>query len=187
MTDPQAKHPIDEFFRRSFENLPAQADPSGWDSPSDEVWLNIKKNLRPGKGLGLKAIGMVAVIAAATAIVAVWLYPAVQKQPVEPIQTEQNTPEESAPTTTGRPTDAAPTPSAMAPTDLSVNSPSYKKSKKDAQNKLFKSPKTIESAPAAQSSNGAQPLPGSKGTLPPNSLEEKRQKADNALQQKQGN
>jgi hypothetical protein len=180
MTDPHAKHPIDEIFRKSFDNLPAQADPSGWDTPSDKVWQNVQKSIRPSKGIGLKALGPIAAIAVAIVVGVVWLFSPSNNRPAAPVQTEESaepasTTSEPASTTAEQPT-LAPT---AAPADSPANPPSFKDTKKDAQNKLLKSQKTKENTPAAQPANDAQPLPGSKGTLPPNSIEEKKQKSEN--------
>jgi Predicted membrane protein len=137
MTDPQAKHPIDEIFRKSFENLPAQADPSGWDSPSDKVWQNVQHNIRPGNGIGLKAIGILAAVAIAIVVGMVWLSPATKQRPAVPAQTEQGT--EPTETNAEQPAEAAPAPSA-APSDSPANLPSYKNAKK-ALKTSFPNPK----------------------------------------------
>ncbi|MCS6930283.1 MAG: hypothetical protein NZM43_12410 [Saprospiraceae bacterium] len=44
--------PLEELFRRAFEDLPDTPSPSGWDVPSPHVWEGIHKHLRARPRLG---------------------------------------------------------------------------------------------------------------------------------------
>jgi hypothetical protein len=167
MTEQQAQNPIDDFFRNTFENLPDTPAESGWDTPSDRVWQHVQANIQtPKKGWGIQMY----VLLAAFAVVAVaglyWMFaapvekPAVPPSPVEqPVQVSE-TPAEKV---ENQPT-AAP--------NSSTGTTIKEKSKPTPRN-------STEEKQVMPSGNAAQPLPGSKTTLPPNTTEAQKKKGEN--------
>lgn len=49
MEDPQAYKSLDELFRKTFEGLPENPAPSGWDTPSPRVWEQVQGQIKPPK------------------------------------------------------------------------------------------------------------------------------------------
>ncbi len=47
MADPQEFNSLDELFRKTFDDLPDTAAPSGWDTPSPRVWDQVQVRLKP--------------------------------------------------------------------------------------------------------------------------------------------
>ncbi len=42
-------NPVDALFRDTLENQPIAPDASGWDTPSDAVWQNIRREINPAR------------------------------------------------------------------------------------------------------------------------------------------
>lgn len=175
MTEQQAQSPIDDLFRNTLENLPDTPSPSGWDTPSDRVWQNVQASIQtPRKGWSTPSV--VAAIAIVVALVAIGLYWTMSKPtPVVPTSAPVTAPVEQpvvTPTTPAEGTEnqALETPK---PANTGNSKPKELQSKPDAHN-------TTEETKLKPGMNGAQPLPGSKQTLPPNSTEaQKKQKDQN--------
>lgn len=49
MEDPQAHKSLDELFRKTFEGLPENPAPSGWDTPSPRIWEQVRSQIKPPK------------------------------------------------------------------------------------------------------------------------------------------
>lgn len=111
MTEPQDFESLDELFRKTFEQLPENASPSGWDRPSERVWQHIQTTVQPPRsGWSARAITMVAALAV-TIVVGLYLFvnqpapkietPAVPETVVvtAPPQAAQPAVEETTPTT----------------------------------------------------------------------------------------
>lgn len=43
MTDPKELNAIDKLFRDTFRSLPDSPAPDGWDTPSEQVWMQIRR------------------------------------------------------------------------------------------------------------------------------------------------
>lgn len=43
MTDPKELNTIDKLFRDTFRSLPDSPAPDGWDTPSEQVWMRIRR------------------------------------------------------------------------------------------------------------------------------------------------
>ena len=174
MTEQQANSPIDDLFRKTFENLPDSAAESGWDTPSERVWENIQTNISgSGKTWGTKSLILMAVLAIAVAGGLYWMLtrntdkPAVSPPPViTPVEQPVATPSTAPEIQPGNQPVVAPKPSSGNGTT------------KDTQSKP--APRnTTEEQKAKPGENTAQPLPGSKSTLPPNTTEAKKGKGGN--------
>jgi hypothetical protein len=170
MTEQQANHPIDDLFRQTFENLPDTPAASGWDKPSEQVWQHIQSNIQPAnKTWNLKTWF---ILAGSTMILAFGLYwlfaaPEVSKQ--------QNRPENHQPSgitpleTSAEQPDVAP--------QTGNEQPAAKKQPAKTTTKPLDKPETT--TPSATQPS-AQPLPGSKTTLPPNSTEAQKKEGANS-------
>jgi len=170
MTEQQAKNPLDELFRKTFESLPDSPAASGWDTPSDRVWQQVQSNIQtPQKGWGLQTFLLFAAIAATIAVGLFWMFgnPAENPAPAPAVTpTEQPA---MTPASTVVP-DSQPVES--APKSSSGNSLN-----KATQNKPVPN-QSLEGPAHKASENSAQPLPGSKTTLPPNTLEAQKNKGE---------
>jgi hypothetical protein len=45
MTDPKEFNSLDELFRKTFDDLPETPASSGWDTPSPQVWDEVRVRL----------------------------------------------------------------------------------------------------------------------------------------------
>lgn len=45
MTDPKEFNSIDKLFRDTFSSLPDSPAPNGWDTPSEQVWTRIRREI----------------------------------------------------------------------------------------------------------------------------------------------
>ena len=64
MTEPQDFESLDELFRKTFDGLPENASPSGWDRHSDRVWQHVQTSIQPPRsGWSTKAITLVSALA----------------------------------------------------------------------------------------------------------------------------
>ncbi len=166
MTEQQAQNPIDDLFRNTFENLPDTPADSGWDTPSDRVWQHVQANIQtPKKGWGIQMYVLLAAFAVVAAAGLYWMFAAPVEKPdapptpvEQPVQVSEPPAEkvENQPTTT-------PTPS--------TGTPIKEKSKPAPRN-------STEEKQVKPNGNAAQPLPGSKTTLPPNSTEAQKKKGE---------
>ncbi|MCC7465832.1 MAG: hypothetical protein IT261_06160 [Saprospiraceae bacterium] len=163
MTDQQKPERVDELFRQAFEQLPDGPASSGWDKPSDRVWQNIQADMaKTQKGWSMQAILLLGAMALLIAAGIYWTISRPEPSapnPVIPTSVEQITPsaQENLP---AKAADSTPV--------ESKNKPGIDPKKPAKQ--------TNTSAPASKTlDNAAQPLPGSKTTLPPNTTEANKQ------------
>jgi hypothetical protein len=163
MTEHQKPERVDELFRQAFEQLPDSPASSGWDKPSDRVWTNIQADMaKTNKGWSMQSILL---LGALTAMITAGIYWMVSR------------PEPSAP----QPVISAPveqtTPSAqeIQAAEAADTTPGESKEKTRIDPKKPAKPSS-NSTPASKTlDNAAQPLPGSKSTLPPNTTEANKQ------------
>lgn len=169
MTEQKAENPIDDLFRQTFESLPDTPAASGWDTPSDRVWKHVQANMQtPRKGWGIQSILLMSAFAIVLSAGVYWMLqptasvqhpdtpgaaPLEQHQPGDSDITPQ-TPEKQPPAA-----DIAP----KTPVNGNKTKPTATQHSNDAH-------------PAKPETNTAQPLPGSKPTLPPNTTEAQKKK-----------
>ncbi len=157
MTEQQMPNPIDDLFRKTFDNLPDSPAGSGWDTPSDQVWQNVQTNIQaPKKGWSIRSFALLAALGVTLAVAFFWIFSPKEQPQLPP-----------APSSTEQPV-VTPSPAPVTPPDnTKVKTPPGKSTQ---QNKPAASPAK------ATENNTAQPLPGSKQTLPPNSTEAQKEK-----------
>jgi len=167
MTEQQAQSPIDDLFQKTFENLPDSPAESGWDTPSDRVWQNVQTNLsKPKKGWGTQSLVLMAALVVTVAAGLYWMF----SQPIKtPVTQPVVTPVEQPVVAPSEPSENQPVASPKPSTSTG--------SGKDAQSKPVPRNSTEEQK-AKSGDNTAQPLPGSKPTLPPNSTEAQKKKGE---------
>ncbi len=161
MTDQQANSPIDDLFRNTLENLPDTPAKSGWDTPSDRVWNHVQANIaQPHGGWGAKSIALLTAILLTITGGLYWMFSGPYKIPaVSP----GVTPTEQPALTPSAPTGNKDSQHIEAPKPSSADNAAKETSYKP------KPHNSTEENQAKPGINGAQPLPGSKQTLPPNS------------------
>jgi cytoskeletal protein RodZ len=169
MAEPKEIHPLDELFRKSFDELPAAPATNGWDTPSVQVWEHVQERIKTPR-TSWKS-WTIAILAAVATVAALWFW--FQNRPTpQPAAPPQTMPQEQP----GAQPQTAPADAATTNTDAETGkttSPVSGKGKK-------------QTAPAKpQPATEADPLPGSNQTLPaakkvfPNNTERnKRQDAD---------
>jgi hypothetical protein len=170
MTEQQANSPIDDLFRKTLENLPDTPAESGWDTPSDRVWQHVQANMtQPSSGWGAKSLVLLAAILITIFGGLYWMFSGPAKNPtvapsITPIEQPVLAP--SAPTEqVGNQNIEAPK-TATGSNAVKETSPKPKPRNSTEEN---------QAKPDVQ---GAQPLPGSKQTLPPNSTEAQKKKGE---------
>lgn len=167
MTEQKAQDPIDDLFRKTFENLPDTPANSGWDSPSERVWQRVESNIRASKkGWGIQSVALFAAFAVSLAVGLFWLFSDAAEKAADPVP---------ATTPTEQPV-ATPNASDMPAASESA-SPTAQPQQPSSPNKPGKTqPRNSAEEQAKPANNAAQPLPGSKPTLPPNSIEAQKSK-----------
>ncbi|HAD11407.1 MAG TPA: hypothetical protein DCF33_03105 [Saprospirales bacterium] len=160
MTEQQQPNPVDELFRKSFESLPDSPSASGWDKPSDRVWQHVQSNMPQAKqGWSIQSIALLTSMAVLIVAGLYWFMSkpdAVQPQNVQPVSAEQPV--------------ITPATEEIQPVEAADSTPKGSSGTKatPASEKPSKQIKTLTPA-GKPTDNAAQPLPGSKPTLPPNS------------------
>jgi hypothetical protein len=166
MTEQQHSNPIDDLFRKKFEQLPDTPSDAGWDTPSIRVWEHVQANIaQPGKRW---AVSSVVLLAAFLLITAFGLYRLfvgsngiVPEQPTNaPVEQPLITP----------PSDNAGSNDSASPSEQQSPNRPPKEVKGKTRN-------TTDGQKPKPSENAADPLPGSKNTLPPNSTEAGKKKS----------
>jgi len=169
MTEQQSQSPIDDLFRKTFEELPASAAESGWDTPSDSVWKQVQTNIsQPSKGWGIQSIVLISAIAVTLTLGLVWMFSGPPEKPagnpaVAPVEQPM----------------ASPSP-AVENTDvitIPVPKPVIGNGKEKGMPGKTIPRNSTEENQVKPGGNAAQPLPGSKPTLPPNSTEAQKKKS----------
>ena len=67
MTEQHENREIDQLFKDAFDGLPETPANNGWDQPSDKVWENVGKSIKPRSGISLAqgaGIGALLVVSA---------------------------------------------------------------------------------------------------------------------------
>ncbi|MFN0035459.1 MAG: hypothetical protein ACKVUS_10335 [Saprospiraceae bacterium] len=174
MTEQQAQSPLDDLFRKTFENLPESPAESGWDTPSDRVWQHVQSNIQqPRKGWGAQSLALFAAFAVTLAIGLYWMF----FRPAEkPATTPSTTPTEqpaAVPSASEAPIENVEN-QVVSPPKPSTGT----RTEKETPSKPAPHNSTEEQQ-AKPGNNAAQPLPGSKPTLPPNSTEAQKKKPGN--------
>ncbi len=170
MTEQQANSPIDDLFRNTLENLPDSPAESGWDTPSDRVWQHVQANMAPPeKGWGLQSLVLLAAILLTIGGGLYWMFSGpIKRTATPPVVTPVEQPI-LAPST---PAEKDNSQTITVPNSTTNNS---------AVKETHPKPKprnSTEEHQANPGANGAQPLPGSKQTLPPNSTEAQKKKGE---------
>jgi hypothetical protein len=163
MTEHQKPERVDELFRQAFEQLPDSPASSGWDKPSDRVWQNIQADMaKTNKGWSMQSVLLLGTMLLLITAGIYWMTnrtePSVS-QPVTPTSVEQTTPSAQE----------------IQPAKAADSTPAESTSKPGIDPKK-PAKQTNTSTPASKTlDNAAQPLPGSKTTLPPNTTEANKQ------------
>lgn len=81
MTEQKDFESLDELFRKTFDNLPETPAKSGWDTPSDQVWQHVQKQIKPPQsGWSTQTLTLIAAFAV-TLTVGLYLF---LNRPVQP-------------------------------------------------------------------------------------------------------
>lgn len=164
--------PLDELFRKTFQDLPNTPTPSGWDVPSSRVWQRVQSEIKPAStGWSLQSW---ALLAATAVVVAIGLYfafgrtepaplpvPLPKEQPIAEPPAAEVAPVETAPTTSTE--KVATKPAAKTHSSATTARP----------NQPVNSTVTPRGE-AERTQSRAVPLPGSKPAAP-NSTERKKE------------
>jgi outer membrane biosynthesis protein TonB len=174
----QDKDPIDDAFRRAFDELPEVPASSGWDAPSEKVWAGIQTGMptTPKSNFRMYLIAALGVTAMIAALFWMLRQPASvsvspRAQPPAPVEVPVAVP--------------VPAPSAIqVPKEEAHPAPTVQKSK-HKHKATAPAPAHSDEAPAA-SKHPAQPgtsmpLPGSEQV--PRNTTEKRQKTEGGKQE----
>jgi hypothetical protein len=177
MTDPQQSDPIDQLFRKTFEDLPSAPAESGWDKPSERVWEKVQQQMprkSPAPGSQSLAIAVLTV----GALVALYLH-FTQPTPPSTPPAESPAPEVAVP--------PAPRPSAEEAQTIDNQSVTTSPAKR-----LERAAQTVAEAPQAAAAReqretprvgGALPLPGTTDDARPNTTEERKAARARQLEQ----
>lgn len=181
---------LDELFRSAFEKLPATANSNGWDSPSEQVWQQVQRNIKPPKN-GWSGLSM-GVFVAFCVTVALGLYLAFG-YPKPSVATQEKTDVPSSVLPTLKPeTDTPPmrsdtdvmeklpennAPVSKPPVAPKNAAPSYRPHNKPAtqeqQAEEKSNAKNTRTLPET-----ATPLPGTKPPVAPNTTEAKKERTE---------
>ena len=164
MTEPQDFESLDELFRKTFDGLPENASPSGWDRPSDRVWQHVQATIQPPRsGWSTKAITLVSALAV-TIVVGLYLFVSRSSTPTE------------TPVTPEVPVVTIPTPAATKAVAESTKSSAEITSPNRPASVVSSRPKRLTPVlplekptidrPAPQRPTGSAPLPGSQDDAP---------------------
>jgi len=89
MTDPKEFNSLDELFRKTFDDLPETPASSGWDTPSPQVWDEVRVRLKPPhSGWSTKAIILVSGLAIVVLLGLYWTL----TRPEQPADSPEVTP-----------------------------------------------------------------------------------------------
>ena len=174
MTGNEEFEPLDELFRKTFQDLPDKPSASGWDTPSPRVWQRVQTEIKPPASTGWATQTWV-IIAIMAVVLSVGLYFGYGRKIPAP---------QSAPAPTEQPVALPPAPTVAPTQEVSPTTPAEKII--IAPGSAKSRPATVEtrSNPAVNSSNAhstepgrvqATPLPGSKPVSPNSTEREKSQ------------
>lgn len=168
MTEFQANSPIDELFRKTIENLPDTPGESGWDTPSDRVWQQVQANMPKAQQNGWSA-GSIMLLSA----LVIALFAALYWWSSRPAQKPASVP--AAPPALEQPS----APLNVTPAETQQVTPvKNEKETLVAKPGNNNTPSAATEKPAKPSIPTAEPLPGSKNAMPPNSTEAKKKKSE---------
>lgn len=170
MTEQQAQSPIDDLYRKTFENLPDSAAESGWDTPSDHVWEQIQSKIKVQKGWGIQSLAIIASIAITLGVGLYLLFGQPTKNQVANPSDVPAVQPTVSPSTSETPADVIAPPTVLTP------KPSTGKPSEKSTPSTLNPRNSTEEQNAKPGNNAAQPLPGSKQSLPPNSTEAQKKK-----------
>jgi len=164
MAEPKEVHPLDELFRKSFDDLPAAPSTNGWDTPSAQVWEQVQENIKTPRS----SWGQWALAAFGFAVLAIGLWAYLQSRPQpEPAAQPQTVPQVQP---VDQPqSDIEPAINA----DTKATTPAGTKGKKQTTPAVPSQQTEVKPAPGVSS-----PLPGSKPVFPNNTERNKRQDAN---------
>ncbi len=118
MADQQEINPIDDLFRQTFDHLPDNPSPGGWDAPSAQVWSNLQASLpnpvAPRRNYGSWTVVGTVCIAGALSLLYWFSRDAVEVTPVAVPQPAVQSVETPAPPVVAPQMPAAKQPSAAA-------------------------------------------------------------------------
>jgi type IV secretory pathway VirB10-like protein len=174
MTDPQQSNPIDQLFRKTFEDLPSTPAESGWDTPSERVWEKVQHRMPRKSPLPNAQSLALVVVMSVGALVAFYLY---LTQPTPPSAPPAAPASEVAVQPAARPAEESQTID-----NQSVTTPAAapKRSVRAAQPVAESAQSAERVRREAPRSSGALPLPGTSDVAKPNTTEER--KAERARQ-----
>lgn len=172
MTGKEEFEPLDELFRKTFQDLPATPTASGWDTPSSRVWQRVQSQIKPAStGWALQTWALLAVTAI---VMAVGLYVVLGKPRPTPVPTPLpvTQPTITPPASAATPTGVVPS----APLEKSVSKSNGKN--RPAATDVRSNPAVNSSIPRGEdrSRPQASPLPGTKPAAPNSTEREKEGK-----------
>lgn len=69
MTEQKEFESLDDLFRKTFDNLPETPAKSGWDTPSEQVWQHVQKQIKPPQsGWSTQTLMLIAAFAVTLAV-----------------------------------------------------------------------------------------------------------------------
>lgn len=173
MTEPQDFESLDELFRKTFDQLPENAAPSGWDRPSDRVWQHIQTTVQPpSSGWSAKAITLVSALAV-TIVVGLYLFVTrpvpVVEMPAQPEQTVAAAP--VVPQPAAAPEVIVPTPSPVTATNAPRHHTTVRQIRPASSTVSTPAPAVtvVPQRPA-----GSLPIPGSDAISPNTTVDRQR-------------
>ena len=182
MADPQEFNSLDDLFRKTFDDLPETAAPSGWDTPSPRVWDQVQVRLKPPRsGWSTQTIILVSGLAIAIMLGLYWALSKTETPAVQPTagRTEQpaaavTSPQPAAPvsppeTVVANKEDAKPaTSGAKAPRHTVRRSASapVQSTPAVAPPQAANSTERLAEEPGRHRPSGSVPLPGSRPASP---------------------
>lgn len=171
MTEPQDFESLDELFRKTFDNLPENASPSGWDRPSERVWQHIQTTVQPPRsGWSTRTITLVSALAV-TIVIGLYLFISRPVQPVETVTPAQpDTPATAVVETPAISETAVPTTTTTPPAPKPAHVVVRKKQVTAQQDTPAPKPAVAEPV-TNQRPSGSIPLPGSTVAPPNNTIE----------------
>ena len=162
MAEPKELHPLDEQFRKSFDELSSAPSANGWDTPSAKVWEHVQENIKTPRQTWSK--WALVVLGLAVAILGLWAYFQSLPKPEPAAQPTPELQEQPATQPLNNNVDAA-------PVDQNGTSAQKPAGSKPTKTTPLKPPPATVAEPLPSSS---KPLPGAKKVFPNNTERNKR-------------
>lgn len=175
MADPQEFNSLDELFRKTFEDLPDTPASSGWDTPSPQVWDQVRVRLKPPhSGWSTQTIILVSGLAIALMLGLYWALTRPEQPGQTVAQQEQATALTAPAETRAESTAPLPEPEQMrpAPAERTVTRQRNSATPSGTTTRPATLPSNglerpaEEAAPRRHTPNGSAPLPGSRPASP---------------------